>query len=145
MSRIRVETELAAPPHLVWADVRHIASHVEWMHDAVEITFTGDRTEGTGTTFECLTKVGPLKLIDRMEITSWVESAEMGVRHDGLVTGEGAFTLTASGSERTTFVWDETLRFPWWMGGPVGGFVGAIVLKQIWKRNLELLRRRFET
>ena len=145
MSRIRVETELAAPPHLVWADVRHIASHVEWMHDAVEITFTGDRTEGTGTTFECLTKVGPLKLIDRMEITSWVESAEMGVRHDGLVTGEGAFTLTASGSERTTFVWDETLRFPWWMGGPVGGFVGAIVLKQIWERNLELLRRRFET
>ena len=145
MSRIRVETELAAPPHLVWADVRHIASHVEWMHDAVEITFTGDRTEGTGTTFECLTKVGPLKLIDRMEITSWVESAEMGVRHDGLATGEGAFTLTASGSERTTFVWDETLRFPWWMGGPVGGFVGAIVLKQIWERNLELLRRRFET
>lgn len=144
MSHIRVETELAASPDVVWADVRHISSHVEWMRDAVDITFTGDQTEGTGTTFDCLTKVGPVKLIDRMEVTSWVEAAEMGVRHDGLVTGEGAFTLTAIGTDRTAFVWDETLRFPWWMGGPVGGFIGAIVLKQIWKRNLGLLRRRFE-
>ena len=115
------------------------------MHDAVDITFTGDQTEGTGTTFDCLTKVGPLKLIDRMEITSWIEAREMGVRHDGLVTGEGAFTLTAIDADRTAFVWDETLRFPWWMGGPIGGFIGAIVLKQIWKRNLRLLRRRFES
>ena len=145
MSRIRVETELAASPEAVWADVRHIASHVEWMHDAVDITFTGDQIEGTGTTFDCLTKVGPLKLIDRMEITSWIEAREMGVRHDGLVTGEGAFTLTPIGDDRTRFVWDETLRFPWWMGGPIGGFFGGFVLKQIWKRNLRLLRRRFES
>jgi hypothetical protein len=144
MSHVRVETELAASPDVVWADVRHIPSHVEWMHDAVDITFTGDQTEGTGTTFDCLTKVGPLKLIDRMQITSWVEAAEMGVRHDGLVTGEGVFTLTAVGTDKTAFVWEERLRFPWWMGGPIGGFVGSLILKQIWKRNLSLLRRRFE-
>ena len=80
-----------------------------------------------------------------MEITSWVDAAEMGVRHDGLVTGEGAFTLAPIGDDRTRFVWDETLRFPWWMGGPVGGFFGGFVLKQIWKRNLGLLRARFES
>jgi len=54
------------------------------------------------------------------------------------------FTLSAVGPDRTAFVWEEKLRFPWWMGGPIGGFVGAIILKQIWKRNLGLLRRRFE-
>lgn len=144
MSRIRVETELAAPPAAVWADLRDISSHVEWMHDAVDITFTGDQVEGAGTTFDCLTKVGPLQLVDKMQITSWVEAAEMGVRHEGLVTGEGAFTLTALGDDRSRFVWEETLHFPWWMGGPIGGIVGGFVLKQIWKRNLGLLRARFE-
>ena len=144
MSHIRVETELAAPPDDVWADVRNIASHVEWMHDAERITFTGDQTEGTGTTFDCLTRVGPLSLTDKMEITSWVDAREMGVRHDGLVTGEGAFSLTPVGEDRTRFVWAESLRFPWWMGGPIGGFFGGFVLKQIWKRNLGLLRGRFE-
>lgn len=143
MTRIRVETELTASPDEVWADVRNITSHVEWMHDAVQITFTGGQTEGVGTTFDCLTKVGPLTLNDQMEITSWIDAAEMGVRHVGLVTGEGVFTLTAVGRERTRFVWDETLQFPWWMGGPIGGVFGALALRRIWKRNLALLQTRF--
>lgn len=143
MTRIRVETELGAPPRIVWADVRDIGSHVEWMHDAAAITIIGDQTEGAGTTFDCLTKVGPLRLTDRMAITSWVDEVEMGVRHDGLVTGEGAFSLTPIGDDRTLFVWAERLRFPWWMGGPIGGVVGGFVLRQIWKRNLRLLRARF--
>ena len=71
MTRIRVETEIAAPPSEVWADVRDVKSHVEWMHDAADITFTGEQVEGVGTTFDCLTVLGPLRLTDRMEITSW--------------------------------------------------------------------------
>ena len=64
----------------------------------------------------------------------------MGVRHEGLVTGEGRFTLTAVGEGRTEFAWAERLRFPWWMGGPVGGAIGAPVLKAIWRRNLRRLK-----
>ena len=145
MTTFRVETELAAPPSAVWADVRDIGSHVEWMHDAARITFTGDGTEGTGTTFDCLTVLGPLRLTDRMEITSWLDEQEMGVRHAGLVTGEGVFTLRPLGADRTRFVWEETLHFPWWMGGPVGGLIGGVVLRAVWKRNLRLLAERFST
>lgn len=143
MTTIRIETDLAAPPDVVWADIRRIRTHVEWMHDAARIDFTSDTTEGVGTTFDCLTAVGPIRLTDRMEITSWIDEREMGVRHVGLVTGEGAFTLSETAIGQTRFVWQETLRFPWWMGGPIGGVVGGAILRAVWRRNLRLLEARF--
>jgi hypothetical protein len=127
----------------VWDDLSDVASHVDWMEDAVSITFTGDRRAGVGAVFDCVTRVGPLTLVDRMEITEWEPGRRMGVRHAGVVAGEGRFTLGPAGSGRTRFTWDEELAFPWWLGGPVGAAAGAPVLRLIWRRNLRNLARRF--
>jgi uncharacterized protein YndB with AHSA1/START domain len=150
MPRLRVATTLDATPEEVWEDICDIASHVEWMHDAAAITFTSDREEGVGTTFDCDTRVGPFRLTDHMEITSWAPGREMGVRHVGLVTGTGVFTLTPVRSGRgrrarvrTKFVWTERLRFPWYFGGPLGALAARPVLGAIWRRNLKNLARRF--
>ena len=129
----------------VWADIRDVASHVHWMHDAEEIRFLGDRTSGVGTRFECDTKIGPLKLTDVMEITSWEDEARMGVIHDGLVTGTGEFTLESLGPHSTEFRWEEDLSFPWWMAGPVGAFIARPILRFIWKLNLRNLKERLES
>jgi len=142
MTRIRVSTAIDAPPATVWADVRHIARHVEWMADAVAITFTSDSREGVGTSFDCATRVGPLRLVDRMVVTEWRDGEVMGIRHEGAVTGTGRFTLTAAG-DGTQFTWEESLRFPWWLGGPLGALAGAPLLSLVWRRNLRSLRRRF--
>lgn len=143
MTGIRVETELNATPERVWDDIRRIETHVEWMHDAVGIEFTSPHREGEGVTFDCATRIGPIRLTDRMEITDWAPARVMGVRHVGLVTGEGRFTLTPVEPDRTRFVWEETLHFPWWMGGPLGGAVGGWILRLVWRRNLRLLAARF--
>ena len=143
MVAIIVETELDAPPEVVWSDVRNIASHAQWMHDAESIWFTSPGTEGVGTTFEVETRVGPIQITDVMEITEWVDAQVMGVRHSGVVSGAGAFTLTPLGSARTLFRWDEELTFPWWLGGRLGEPIGAIVLKMIWRRNLQNLAARY--
>ncbi len=83
-----------------------------------------DQHRGVGTSFLCDTKVGPIKLVDRMEITEWVTGSTIGVRHVGLVTGSGRFTLTAIDlGRRTRFSWEESLIFPWWLGGRVGSLV----------------------
>jgi len=140
MPRIEVTTTIAAPPGVVWDRIEDVGTHVDWMADAEAIRFTSKQTSGVGTTFDCDTKVGPLKLTDAMAITEWEPGRSMGVRHEGLVTGEGRFTLTAVGADRTEFAWAESLRFPWWMGGPVGGALGAPVLKAIWRRNLKRLK-----
>jgi len=139
---IRVETTLPVPPATAWGDLRHIARHVEWMADAVSVMFTTESREGVGTAFDCRTRVGPLRLTDRMVVTEWEPPRVMGIRHRGAVTGTGRFTLTPEGTG-TRFVWEEELEFPWWLGGRLGAMVGAPLLRLVWRRNLVNLRRRF--
>ena len=147
MTRLRVAIDISASPDEVWNVVEPIEDHVTWMHDAVAIRFQTDRHRGVGTSFLCDTKVGPLKLVDRMEITEWTADAAMGVRHVGIIRGTGRFTLTPIDlGRRTRFAWDECLFFPWWLGGPVGALIGGrLVLRWIWKRNLRTLKQVVES
>ncbi len=138
-----MSTIVDATPAEVWADVQDISSHVEWMADATAIRFLGGQTSGAGTRFECDTKVGPITLTDIMEITEWVPGKVMGVRHTGVVTGTGRFTLKKASRGRTQFQWREKLVYPLWLGGPVGAFLSKPVLRWIWRRNLTRLAARF--
>jgi carbon monoxide dehydrogenase subunit G len=139
--RIRVRRRLAAPVDAVWSALADIPSHVTWMADAEAITFTSRRREGVGTTFDCATKVGPLRLNDKMEVTEWSPRRAMTVRHVGLVTGEGRFTLHRRGRRRTELVWEEALSFPWW----IPSWPAAVVLAMIWRGNLRRLERSLPT
>ncbi len=142
MSRIAVFVEIDATPDIVWSVVEPIEHHVDWMADAEAIRFSTDQRRGVGTTFVCDTKVGPFRLADHMEITKWEPGLVMGVRHHGIVTGEGQFTLTPIDLDRRTrFEWTEVLHFPWYLGGPIGEMLGGrVVLRAIWRRNLRRLR-----
>ena len=84
MSRIAVSIEIDASTERVWEIVEPVERHVDWMHDAVAIRFMTDQHRGVGTKFLCDTKVGPITLVDHMEITAWEPGATMGVRHTGL-------------------------------------------------------------
>jgi len=145
VSRIKVSTVIDAAPRQVWAAVEDIGTHTRWMEDAVDIRFTSGRRSGVGTTFDCDTRVGPISLTDRMEVTEWSPRRAMGIRHVGLVTGTGRFTLRRTVAGRTRFTWQEDLSFPWWLGGRVGGVVGGRVLAMIWRRNLRNLKALIET
>jgi carbon monoxide dehydrogenase subunit G len=137
--RIRVDVAIAASPDEVWKVIEPIERHVEWMTDAAAITFVGDQTRGAGTTFDCRTTVGPFRLNDRMVVTEWEPCRVMGIEHRGIVTGRGRFTIEPTG-EHTRFTWTEVLRFPAWMGGPVGEMAARPVLEAVWARNLRNLR-----
>jgi carbon monoxide dehydrogenase subunit G len=129
--RQRVDAPVAA----VWEELAAIDRHVQWMADADSITFTGDRHRGVGTTFDCVTRVGPLRTVDRMEVTRWDDGVALGVRHVGLVRGEGVFTLHPNG-DATVVEWSERLRFRWYLGGPVAGWLAGPLLRIIWQGNL---------
>lgn len=145
MARIRVGVTIDASPKAVWAAIDDVGSHVEWMDDAVAIRFTSRRHDGVGAAFECDTKVGPVRLTDRMVITEWKPGKVMGVRHEGIVKGTGRFTLRRRRGRRTRFTWAERLVVPWWMGGPVGGFATSLVLRRVWRRNLRHLKELVES
>lgn len=140
VARIRVETTIEATPQRVWDAIDDVRTHPQWMEDAVAVRVTSSQSSGVGTAFDCDTKVGPLRLTDKMTITRWDPAVAMGVRHVGLVEGEGEFVLTAVEDDRTRFTWTEELHFPWWMAGALGASVGGPVLKRIWVRNLTNLK-----
>ena len=147
MSDVTVSIDLDATPVEVWAIVEPIEDHTDWMADAVAIRFETEQTRGVGTKFLCDTKVGPIKLVDHMEITKWTpatatQDGAMGVKHTGIVTGSGIFTLEPlAGGKRTKFTWTEDLEFPWYLGGRLGEIIGGkLVLGFIWKRNLRTLQ-----
>jgi uncharacterized protein YndB with AHSA1/START domain len=142
VSTIRVAATYDAPPAEVWRVLEPIESHIDWMADAESIRFTTEQTRGLGTRFECITRVGPIRLTDTMSITAWEPERSMGVEHEGLITGSGRFTLEPlDDGRRTRFTWEEELTFPWWLAGRLGSRIGGqTVMKRIWRGNLDRLR-----
>jgi len=141
---IKVSTEIDAPIARVWNEVSNISNHIHWMHDAKSIEFLSKIKKGVGTKILVLTKVGPIKLKDVMTFTKWIEGVEIEVNHKGLVTGKGSFLLKSIDSKRTTFSWNETLKFPIILGGIVGEICGSYILKSIWKKNIRNLKKIIE-
>ena len=146
MGRISVSNEIDASPARVWRVIEPIEDHVDWMLDAKSIRFDGEQRRGVGTRFVCETRIGPITLHDRMEITDWEPERRMGVRHAGVVTGSGVFELSPIDLDRRTrFTWTEELRFPWYLGSRLGERLGGRwVLAWIWRRNLKALARLVE-
>ena len=73
-----------------------------------------------------------------------IEIKSIGGFHEGLVTREGAFYLIKSTEDTTKFDWIEELKAPFYLGGPLAEFFGGIVLKAIWKKNLNNLKKIIE-
>lgn len=140
MTTIRVSVVIDRPPSHVWAELRDIASHVHWMEDAQKITFTSAVREGVGTSFDCVSKLGPIRVTDKMLVTEWKEGESITVRHDGMVTGVGRFTLKRKRGGVTLFTWEEQLTFPPKMGGLAGATAAAPLFKRVWRKNLANLK-----
>lgn len=135
MSRITVEIVIARPRHDVWEELRHLERHVAWMSDAQRIDFHSPQHEGVGTSFDCLTAIGPFHTKDVMTVTRWEEDTVMGVSHHGMFSGRGEFRLRDDlGATRVT--WHEELSFPWWFAGPVGEVLARPLLRHVWQKNL---------
>lgn len=142
MARVTVSVIVPASVAEVWDDVARLETHTEWMADAASIDFVGEQRSGVGTQMVVETRVGPLRTSDRLEFIRWDPPRQMEVRHNGIVRGTGAFTLSEEAAG-TRFMWSEKLEFPWFLGGPVAAAVAAPILRRIWKGNLDRYLRRF--
>ncbi|HEY4606617.1 MAG TPA: SRPBCC family protein [Acidimicrobiia bacterium] len=129
------------PPVRVWVALADLASHHEWMQDADAVHFLTDQTAGVGTQLRVPTKVGPFRTTDLMTVVEWDEGKAITVDHQGAVSGLGRFEIRPS-IEGTELIWSETLRFPWWLGGPIGAGLARPILKRVWGRNLSRLGER---
>jgi len=138
MARVAVSRDLSVPHDRVWEALADLRAHTGWMRDARSIEFTSERTRGEGTRMEVLTVIGPLRTTDIMEVVGWDEGHSIEVRHEGLITGTGTLRVEGVGNG-SKVIWDETLEFPWWLGGPVAAWLAGPVLTAVWRGNLRRL------
>ena len=138
--RIEISTVINKPINVVWDEVKIMENHVNWMEDAVKIDILSENNSGLNTKMNVLTKVGPITLNDIITVTEWKEKESIGVIHEGIVTGEGVFYLTSLDESKTKFQWVEILKFPFYLGGPLGEIFGGLILKLIWNKNLKNLK-----
>jgi Polyketide cyclase / dehydrase and lipid transport len=136
-----VPVEVDAPADLVWAYVTDWERQGEWML-GTRVRVSGGDGRGAGTTLRAVTGVGPLGVVDTMEVTEFVPPADgvpgrASVRHTGrIIRGDGRFEVTALGPHRSRFTFTELLDVPagavgllaWRLGSPVlrWGFVASL-------------------
>jgi carbon monoxide dehydrogenase subunit G len=138
---IHIEQEVRAPREEVWKELSDLGSHASWMRDAREVQFLGESTSGVGTRMRVPTRIGPMRTNDILEVIDWVDGKSMTVRHLGIIGGTGQFRL--EGDSPTVVIWEEELRFPWWLGGLIAAMAARPILDLIWSGNLKRFAARF--
>jgi len=117
--RIALEVDVAAPVERTWAAATDWDRQGEWIV-GTRVRGTAQGGRGVGGGVRAVTGLGPLHIVDTMEITGWTPPHAAHVRHTGrLVRGTAAFEVR----ERPggcTFVWSEQLDLPLGVVGRLG-------------------------
>ncbi len=118
-TEIVLEVDVAAPVERTWAAAADWDRQGEWML-GTRVRGTAQDGRGVGGGIRAVTGVGPLRVVDTMEITGWDPPHGAYVRHTGrLVRGTGAFEVRERPGG-STFVWSEQLDLPLGALGRVG-------------------------
>lgn len=120
MAELERSVDVDAPAEAVWAAVTDWERQSDWML-ATTARVTRARGQGVGGAIEAVTALGPLRVVDSMEITAWQPPELCVVRHTGrVVRGAAAFRVIPLTASRSRFVWCEWLDLPLGMVGQLG-------------------------
>lgn len=144
-----VTHDFITPPHKVWEEMIDWEAHGDWV-PATRVEIDDGDPRAVGGTFTAYTGVGPLMLVDRMEVlaidwdpetsTGYCEVAKIGP----VLDGKAGFTLTSHGNG-ARIVWFEDVtvdRLPSFIDplGPLLSKVGALGFSFAMKRFDSSLR-----
>jgi len=115
---LTVPVDVNAPVEAVWRTITDWPGQGDWMLGTrVQVVGEGDGRE-LGAELRAVTGIGPLGVVDTMEIVEWDPPKRCVVRHTGaVVQGDGVFEVVELGPERARFLWSELLDLPL---GPLG-------------------------
>ena len=131
--------DVDAPVEQTWAGATDWAGQGEWML-GTRVWPTAQGGQGVGGGIEAFTGVGPLGVLDRMQITLWEPPRRCHVLHLGrVVRGTGAFEVEPLADGRSRFVWREDLELP--LG--VLGRLGWPLVRPAFALGVQLSLRRF--
>ncbi|MEY3310422.1 MAG: hypothetical protein RL107_558 [Actinomycetota bacterium] len=140
MTRIDIRLDLPHDITHVWERLTDWGSHSAWIPNTVVDVTT--QTNGVGTEFVGVTRIGPLRLDDPMTVSESHPpkrgEASCMVTKTGLVLGGTAgFTLRALGDSTTRLDWFEDIHlkpqaFFWWTA-PFVRAIGTVAFRSALK------------
>ncbi len=120
---VEIHTEISVPTdrEQTWELLIDLQKQPEWMKDALSIEQLTEGPVGVGTVMRVPTQIFFLRTTDRMEVTAFDPLEKWSVKHIGLVTGEGTFSLRDDDAGPGTIVhWHERLSAPLGILGRIG-------------------------
>jgi Polyketide cyclase / dehydrase and lipid transport len=137
-AQLRLEVDVDAPVERTWAAVTDWDRQHEWML-GTRVRGTVKDGRGVGGRIRATTGIGPLGIVDSMEITRWEPPYGAYVKHLGrIVRGTAAFEVRERPTG-STFVWTEDLDLP--LGAL--GRIGFRLVRPLFGWGLRLSLRRF--
>lgn len=134
--RIESLAVIDAPIDRVWAELVDIEGQPRWMHDMKSVRMADDGPLRVGSHGEATVRMYGLGVTDPVTITELEPPTRFALAHEGIVAGDGAFTLEPGADGTTTIVrWDERLVLP--VLPHLGAVLAAPVFRQIFQRDLE--------
>lgn len=145
MKSIEIYTsiDIEAPPEQVWGWLVDLENLDSWMLEGSDFVVIGDRREGVGVEAEATIRIGGLKTRDRIRVNRWEPPESFGIEHLGWVKGQGLLRCYQI-PRGTHLMWIETLVPPLGVLGAVGIRVFKPVMRRIFQRDLEELKRLVE-
>ena len=145
---VEVHTQIVVPTdrETTWDILVDLERQPEWMKDALSIEKLTEGPVGVGTVMRVPTQILFLRTTDRMEVTEFDPLEKWSVRHTGLVTGEGTFTLADAPSGTGTLVhWHERLAAPLGRLGRLGMTVFRPALRHQFRSDLVRFKKLCQT
>jgi hypothetical protein len=142
-----VPIEVDAPAEAVWAYVTDWKRQGEWML-GTRVRVTGGDGRGAGTTLRAVTGLGPLGVVDTMEVVAFTppsgeQPGRAAVRHTGrVIRGEGYFEVVPLGPQRCRFTFTELIDLPLGALGRLGWPLARPVVKAGFDASLRRMARR---
>jgi hypothetical protein len=142
-----VPIEVDAPAEAVWAYVTDWERQGEWML-GTRVRVTGGDGRGAGTTLRAVTGLGPLGVVDTMEVVAFTppsgeQPGRAAVRHTGrVIRGEGYFEVVPLGPQRCRFTFTELIDLPLGALGRLGWPLARPVVKAGFAASLRRMARR---
>src|SRR4051812_49982755 len=131
---IAATVDVDATVDQAWRAVTDWPAQAAWM-PLTRVDVVGDAGNGLGARLRAVSGLGPLAVVDEMEIDRWEPPYRCDVRHDGrVVRGRGVFLVEPIGVDRARVTWEEHLDgFAVRAGAPVGRRILRLALQRFAK------------
>jgi uncharacterized protein YndB with AHSA1/START domain len=145
--RLEQRIAIAAPPEVVWQAVADWERQSEWVALTTVTVEPGgpeNRGRGVGERLTAVTRLGPIGVTDRMQVTRWEPPRRVDVVHLGrVVRGTGTF-LVEPAPGGAWFTWAEELDVPFGWLGRAGAWLLRPAGQLLLRRSLRTLAHRLE-